>query len=145
MFFLSLFAPDNLVPRDGFGSPVPRYLLISELGLIMVLTYGIPLEFRGGIHLFISTAIHNRVSPEFLGSRNCAPMAFIAENPPAQRACKPQGSYKRVLRGQVAVDQLMRAFLSHTHYWCELGMLKVPNIFKVYIREKEMAHERVLT
>ena len=66
-------------------------------------------------------------------------MAFIAENPPAQRACKPQGSYKRVLRGQVAVDQLMRAFLSHTHYWCELGMLKVPNIFKVYIREKEMA------
>ena len=38
----------------------------------MVLTYGIPPEFRGGVHLF-ETAIRHRVSPEFIGSRICVP------------------------------------------------------------------------
>ena len=59
-------------------------LLISILKLNLVLTYGIPPEFRGGVHLFISTAIPHRVSPEIIGSRNCVPMAFTAESPPAQ-------------------------------------------------------------
>ena len=31
----------------------------------------------------IKTAIRHRVSPEFIGSRNCVPMAFTAESPPA--------------------------------------------------------------
>ena len=62
-------APENLVSRDGFG------LLISILRLNLVLTYGIPPEFRGGVHLFI----YNR--PDFI---NCVPMAFTAESPPAQ-------------------------------------------------------------
>ena len=35
---------ENLVSRDGFGSPVR---------LNMVLTHGISPEFRGGVHLFI--------------------------------------------------------------------------------------------
>ena len=56
-FFLSPFAPENLVSRDGFGSPVPRQsrvsLLIFTLRLNLVLTYGIPPEFRGGVDLFI--------------------------------------------------------------------------------------------
>ena len=59
-------------------------LLISILRLNLVLTYGIPPEFRGGVHLFIITAIRHRVSPEFIGSRTCVPMAFIAESPPAR-------------------------------------------------------------
>ena len=54
----ALFAPENLVSRDGFGetgSAVPSRasLLISILRLKLELTYGIPLEFRGGVHLFI--------------------------------------------------------------------------------------------
>ena len=49
----------------------------------MVLTYGIPPEFRGGVHLFIEIAIRHRASPEFIGSRNCVPTAFTAESPPA--------------------------------------------------------------
>ena len=52
-YFLSAFAPESLVSRDGFGSPVPVSLLISILRLDLVLTYGIPPEFRGGVHLFI--------------------------------------------------------------------------------------------
>ena len=49
---LSAFAPEKLVSRDGFGSPVPRQPAHlhtqAESG-----TYGIPPEFRGGVHLFI--------------------------------------------------------------------------------------------
>ena len=42
------------------------------------------------------------------------------------RASKPQGSSERVLSWQVIMDQLIFASLSHTHYWYEVGMLKVP-------------------
>ena len=69
------------------GSAVPSRvsLLISiRSRLNLVLTYGIPPEFRDGVHLFILTAIRHRVSPEFIGSRNCVPMAFTTESPPAQ-------------------------------------------------------------
>ena len=47
-------------------------------------THGSPPHFRGGIHLFIYTAIRHLVSPEFIGSRNCVPIAFTAESPPAR-------------------------------------------------------------
>ena len=43
---LFAFAPENLVSRDGVGS-----LVILRLN--PVLTYVIPPEFRGGVHLFI--------------------------------------------------------------------------------------------
>ena len=59
-------------------------LLISILRLNLVLTYRIPPEFRGGDHLFILTDIRHRVSPVFIGSRNCVPMAFTAESPSAR-------------------------------------------------------------
>ena len=44
------------------------------------------------------------------------------------RASKPQGSSERVLPWQVTMDQLIFAYLSHTHYWYEVGMLKVPAV-----------------
>ena len=59
-------------------------LLISIFRLNLVLTYEIPPEFRDGVHLSIETAIRHRVSPEFIVSRNCVPMAFAAESPKAQ-------------------------------------------------------------
>ena len=42
------------------------------------------------------------------------------------RASKPQGSSERVLPWQIIMDQLIFASLSHTHYWYEVDMLKVP-------------------
>ena len=42
------------------------------------------------------------------------------------RACKPQGSSERVLPWQITMDQFIFASLSHTHYWYEVSMLKVP-------------------
>ena len=45
------------------------------------------------------------------------------------RASKPQGSSERVLPWQITMDQLIFASLSHTHYWYEVGMLKVPVLY----------------
>ena len=42
------------------------------------------------------------------------------------RTSSPQGSSERVLPWQVTMDQSICASLSHTHHWCEVGMLKVP-------------------
>ena len=56
----------------------------STLRLNLMFTYGIPPDFRGGVHLFYETAIRPRVSPEFIGSCNCVPIAFTAESPQAQ-------------------------------------------------------------
>ena len=53
--FPSAFAPDKLISRGGLDSPVPSrvsLLISSILRLNLVLTYGIPPEFRG-FHLFI--------------------------------------------------------------------------------------------
>ena len=53
-FSLSPFAPENLVSRDGLGRPVPRQpAYFPYSGCInLVLTRGIPLDFRGDVYLF---------------------------------------------------------------------------------------------
>ena len=66
---LSPFAPENLVSRDGLGSPAPRqpaHLHTQAESGAYLRGYGIPPEFRGGVQLFISIAIRHRVSPEFI-------------------------------------------------------------------------------
>ena len=122
---LSPCVPENLVSRDGFSRPVPRQPAHLHTQAESGAYLRIPPEFRGGVHY--ETAIRHRVSPEFIGSRNCVPMAFTAESPPA-RASKPQGSSERVLPWQITMDQLISASLSHTNYWYEVGMLKVPAV-----------------
>ena len=57
---LSAFAPENLVSRDGFRSPVTRQFAHLPTQADMVLTYGTPPEFRGGVHLFI---LNHHTSP----------------------------------------------------------------------------------
>ena len=114
--------PENLVSRDGFDSPVPRQparLHTYSDRLNLVLTYGIPLEFRGGVHIFI----YNRHTPSGHA------IAYRWHSLPRVRrhgASKPQGSSERVLPWQVTMDKIIFASLSHTHYWYEVGMSKVP-------------------
>ena len=50
---LSAYVPENLVSLDGVAVPSRVSLLISILRLNLVLTYGIPPEFRSDAHLFI--------------------------------------------------------------------------------------------
>ena len=50
----SPYVPENLVSQDGFSRPAsrqPAHLHILRLNL--VLTHGIPPDFRGGVYLFI--------------------------------------------------------------------------------------------
>ena len=62
------------------ANPACGQLTQAESGAYL----GIPPDFRDGVHLLSSNAIRHRVSPEFMGSRNCVPMAFTAESAPAQ-------------------------------------------------------------
>ena len=82
---LPAFAPRVWSRETGSAVPSRASLLISILRLNLVLTYGIPPEFRGGVHLLtFTTVIRHRASPEFIGSCNCVPIAFTAESPLAQ-------------------------------------------------------------
>ena len=102
-------------------------LLISVLRLNLVLTYGIPPEFRDGVHLFV----YNRHTPSSVLSLSGHAIAYRRRSLPRVRrhgASKPQGSSERVLPWQVTMCQLICASLSHTHYWYEMGMLKVPAV-----------------
>ena len=80
---LSPCVPENLVSRDGFSRPVPRQPAHlhtqAESGAYLRDSSRVPRR-----RPFMETAIRHRVSPEFIGSRNCVPMAFTAESPPAQ-------------------------------------------------------------
>ena len=80
---LSPCVPENLVSRDGFSRPVPRQPAhlhtLAESGAYL-LTGFLPSSAAASIY---ETALRHRVSPEFIGSRNCVPMAFTAKSPPA--------------------------------------------------------------
>ena len=83
---LSAIAPENLVSRDGFDSPVPRqpahFHTQAESGAC-ILT-GFLTSFAAASIYLLNTTIRHRASPEFIGSRNSVPIAFTAESPPAQ-------------------------------------------------------------
>ena len=71
---LSPCVPENLVSRDGFSRPVPRQPAHlhtqAESGAYLRDSSRVPRRRP------YETAIRHRVSPEFIGSRNCVPMAF---------------------------------------------------------------------
>ena len=93
-----------------------------------MLTYGIPPEFRGGVHMKPPYAIGS--VPSLSGHA----VAYRWRSLPRvrrHRVSKPQGSSERVLPWQITMDQLIFASLSHTHYWYEVGMLKVPAVSRI--------------
>ena len=81
-YSLSPCVRKNLVSRDGFSRPVPRQPAHlhtqAESG---ALTGFLPSSAAASVY---ETAIRHRVSPEFIGSRNCVPMASTAVSSPAQ-------------------------------------------------------------
>ena len=89
-------------------------LLNSILRLNLGFSYGIPPEFRGGVHLFILTAISHRVNTELSGHAIAYRWRSLTRVR-RHRVSKPQGSSKRAPPWQVTKDQLISASLSHTH------------------------------
>ena len=94
-----------------------------------MLTYGIYLEFRGGVHLFI----YNRHTPS--GQSRVYRVTQLRTDGVHCRESAGTGpvNLKVVpneccLAWQVTMDQSILASLSHTHYWYGVGMLKVPAV-----------------
>ena len=126
--FLPLFAPENLVSRDGFGSrPVPRQPAHlhtqAESGAYLVTRF-LPSSAAVSILLLKPSHAIGRVTS--LSSHAIVYRWRSLSRVHRHRAHKPQGSSKRVLPWQVTMDQLICASLSHTPYWYEVGMLKYP-------------------
>ena len=124
---LSAFVPENLVSRDGFGSPVPRQPAHlhtqTESGSYFRGSSRVPWR-RPFIHLQPPYAIGSVPS---LSGHAIEHRWHSLPRVRRHRASKPQGSSERVLPSrQVTMDQLICASLSHTHccYWYEVGMLK---------------------
>ena len=127
---LSPCVPENLVSRDGFSRPVPRQPAHPHT------------QAESGAYLRDSSRVPRRrpfmKSPYAIGSvpsLSGHAIAYRWRSLPRvrrHRASKPQGSSKRVLPWQITMDQFMFASLSHTHYWYEVGMLKVPAVSSTY-------------
>ena len=121
---LSPCVPENLVSRDGFSRPVPRQPAHLHT------------QAESGAYLRDSSRVPRRrpfMKPPYaigpVPSLSGHAIAYRWRSLPRvrrHRASKPQGSSERVLPWQITMDQLIFASLSHTHYWYEVGMLKVP-------------------
>ena len=123
---LSAFAPENLFPRYGLGSPVPRQpahlYTQAEFDPYLRDSSRVPRR-RSFLYFKPSYAVGS--VPSLSGHA----VAYRWRSLPRvrwHRASKPQDSSERVLPWQVTMDQLICASLSHTHCWYEVGMLKVP-------------------
>ena len=116
---LSPFAPENLVSRNGFGSPVPRQPAHlhtqAESGAYLRDSSRVP---RRRPFIFLNPYAIGSV-PNFSGHATAYRWRLL---PRVRRhkTSKPQGSSKRVLPWQITMDQLIFASLSHTHYWYEV-------------------------
>ena len=130
---LSPCVPENLVSRDGFSRPVPRQPAHLHT------------QAESGAYLRDSSRVPRRrpfMKPPYaigsVPSLSGHAIAYRWRSLPRvrrHRASKPQGSSERVRPWQITMDQLIFASLSHTHYWYEVGMLKVPAEYEVCIYE----------
>ena len=109
------FAPESWSRETGSAVSSRASLPISILRQNLVPTYGIPSEFRGGALYLLKPRYAIGSVPSLMGHA----MAYRWHSIPRirrHRACKPQGSSKRVLLRQVTMDQFIRVSFSHTHY-----------------------------
>ena len=116
--------PENLVSRNGFSRPVPRQPAHLHP------------QAESGAYLRDSSRVPRRrpffmKPPYSLSGHAIAYRWRSLQRVRRHRASKPQGSSERVLPWQITTDQLIFASLSQTHYWYEVGMLKVPAVVEV--------------
>ena len=132
--------PENLVSRDGFSRPVPRQPAHLHT------------QAESGAYLRDSSRVPRRrpfMKPPYaigsVPSLSGHATAYRWRSLPRvrqHRAGKPQGSSERVLPWQATMDQLIFASLSHTHYWYEVGMLKVPALLYAVVPDSWPAGEK---
>ena len=120
---LSPSVSDNLVSRDGFSRPVPRQPAHLHT------------QAESGAYLRDYSQVPRRrpfMKPPYaigsvptLSGHATAYRWLSLPRVRRHRTSKPQGSSEQVLPWQVTMDQLIFASLSHSHYWYEVGILKV--------------------
>ena len=125
---LSPYVPEKLVSRYGFSRPVPRqpahvHTHQAESGAYLRDSSRVPRR-----RPFMKPPYAIGSVPSLSGQHAIAFRWCSLPRVRRHRASQPQGSSERVLPLQVTMDQLICASLSHTHYWCEVGMLKVPAV-----------------
>ena len=126
MIFLCPRACLRIWSRDGFSHPVPRQPAHLHT------------QAESGAYLRDSSRVPRRrpimKPPYAIGSVPSLSGHAIAyrwrslRRVRRHRASRPQGSSERVLPWQITMDQFIFASLSHTHYWYEVGTLKVPAV-----------------
>ena len=112
-----MFAPENVVSRDGFGSSVPRepahLHTQDESGAHLRDSSRVP-QRRPSIYLIPPYAIGS--VPSLSGHANAYRWRSLSRVR-RHRASKPQCSSERVLPWQVTMDQLIYASLSQIEAW----------------------------
>ena len=125
------------------GSAVPSRvsLLISILRLNLVLTCGIPPEFRGGVCLFILNRHTSsgqsrvyRVTQLRTDGVHCRESAGTG---PVSLKVVPN----ECCLGRSPWDQLICASLSHTHYWYEVGIACMKHSTVVWLETSSFLRE----
>ena len=114
-------------PCESDSAVPPRVsLLISILRLNLVLTYGIPPAFCGGVHLFILPLGQSHVYrvTQLLRTDDSVHCRESAGTGPVNLKVVPN----ECCLGEFTVIQIICASLSHSHYKYEVGMLKVQAI-----------------
>ena len=126
-FPLSPYVPENLVSRSAVPSRFSLLILHSqaESGAYLRDSSRVPRR-RPFVYTKPPYAIGS--IPSLSGHAIAYRWCSLPRVRP-HRASKPQPSFERVLPWQVTMDQLICASLSHTHYWYEVGMLKVPAVY----------------
>ena len=133
--------PDNLVSRDGFGSPVPRQPVHlhtqAEFGAYLRDSSRVPRR-RPFIYLKPSYAIRSVAS---LSGHHA--IAYRWRSLPRicrHRASKPQGSFERVLPWQVTMDQLISTSLSHM-YRRDSTVTKFLWTIRIIVTSRGLSHQ----
>ena len=123
--------------ETGPAVPFRVSLLISILRLNLVLTYGIPPEFRGGVHIFI----FNRHTPS-CQSRVYRVTQLCTDGVHCQESAGTGPVNLKVVPNECCLGRspwtnaalaghhgpINMRFYFRTHFWYEVGMLKVPDI-----------------
>ena len=137
--------PENLVSRDGFGSHVPRqpaHLHTQAVSGAYLRDFSRVPWRRPFIYLkppYVIGLVPSLSGRVFASRWRSLPRVR------RHKASKSQGSSERMLPWQVTMDQLRCASLSHTHYWYEVGMLKISVMYCLHTIENAVVPRRTRT
>ena len=118
------------IPLSALSSPVLRQPAHLHTQAESVLTYGIPPEFRGGVHLFTENRHTSSGQSRVYRVTQLRTDGVHRREPAGTGPVNLKVVPNECCFGRaVTMNHLICASLSHTHYWYGVGMLKVPTTY----------------